>query len=149
MYLNIELLLNRIKYESDEVISNQVINLNDELKKDFNDCETDIIKNKSFIKLNKNINLINYSITFKINDKDNNSTCNIYIGIKDKKTSKINILKGGRNIYNNRLIVDDTIIINYTTLYISEINDELCILINLNTKFKIINDKSILRIINL
>jgi len=32
---NIELLLNRIKYESDEVISNQVINLNDELKKDF------------------------------------------------------------------------------------------------------------------
>ena len=126
-----------------------LFNENNNLKKNFNNNETDIIKNKSFIKLNKNINLINYSISFKNNDKDNNSTCNIYIGIKDKKTNKINLLKGGRSTYNNRLIVDDNIIINYTTLYVSEINDELCILINLNTKFKIINDKSILRIINL
>jgi hypothetical protein len=106
----------------------------------------------SFIKLSKKNNIINYSITFKINNKnDKLSVLNIFLGIQDKKNNKINIIKGGKYTYNlKNNIVDNELIISNTVLYtITDNNDNFCIIVDHNQNYEIISEKSIIKIINL
>jgi hypothetical protein len=105
----------------------------------------------NFIKLKKNNNIINYSITLKINDniKDKNNICSFSLGIRDKN-EKIKIIKGSK-IQCNTLkdSIEDTIIINNTTIYEALDNQELCLIADLTKNCNVVNKKSIIKILNL
>jgi hypothetical protein len=124
------------------------------------DISSDITDSKdsiSFIKLKKNNNIINYSITLKIDSikdlkdikegKDN--ICTFSLGIRDG-TNKIKIIKGSKVQYDIlKDIVDGNIIVNNTILYEALDNHELCLISSLSKKASLINKKSIIKILNL
>ena len=113
---------------------------------------TDSVDSISFIKLKKKNNIINYSLTLKV-DIDNkdikDNICTLSLGIRDG-TNKIKIIKGSKvQIDIKKDIVDNNIIINNTVLYEASDNQELCIIANLSKKIIVVNKKSIIKIINL
>ena len=124
-----------------------LFNNNYDLSSDITDSKDSV----SFIKLNKNNNIINYSITLKVDStkdsKDN--ICTFSLGIKDG-TNKIKIIKGSKVQYD---ILKDTvngnIIVNNTILYEASDNHELCLISSLSKKCILINKKSIIKILNL
>ena len=100
----------------------------------------------SFIKLKKANCIINYSIYLDINNTITNNTCSFSLGVRDKNSSKIRIIKGSKNI----IILDslnNKFIINNTILYSALENDELCLIAELNNKIKINPKKSIIKIL--
>ena len=120
------------------------------------DTSTDITDSKdsiSFIKLNKNNNIINYSITLKVETKDlrdvKNNICSFSLGIRDGN-NKIKIIKGSKVQYDIiKDTVDGNIIVNNTTLYEALENQELCLIADISKKCSLINKKSIIKILNL
>jgi len=106
----------------------------------------------SFIKLNKYNNIINYSITLKIDSKDTrdkDNICTFSLGVRDGN-NKIKIIKGGKVQYDvTKDVVDGNIIVNNTTIYESLENQELCLIANISKKCTLINKKSIIKILNL
>jgi hypothetical protein len=124
----------------------------------FDDFSTDDNKSSnnkiSFIKLLKGNNIINYSLCIDINEINLSQqiTNSIYLGIKDKISSKIRIIKGSKcnfDLNNKYLIINDKIIINNTIIYTSNDNDELCMIIDINSKYKINSSKSLIKILSL
>ncbi len=117
---------------------------------------TDSKESTSFIKLNKNNNIINYSITLKIEMKDikdikdiKENICTISLGIRDG-TNKIKIIKGSKVQCDiQKDAIDGNIIINNTILYEALNNQELCLIANLCKKCTVVNKKSIIKIISL
>lgn len=114
---------------------------------------TDSKDSISFIKLGKNNNIINYSITLKVESKnkdierDNISTFSL--GIRDGN-NKIKIIKGSKVQYDiNKDTIDGHIIINNTILYEALENQELCLIVNISKKCTLVNKKSIIKILNL
>lgn len=110
---------------------------------------------KSFIKLKKNNNIINYSITLKIDtnckdcDKNKDNLCSLSLGIRDGN-NKIKIIKGSKVQYDiNKSVVDSHIIINNIIIYESLENQELCLIASLSKKCTVVNKKSIIKILNL
>jgi hypothetical protein len=108
----------------------------------------------SFIQLGKNNNIINYSITLKVESKDTkDNICTFSLGIRDSNkdnNNKIKIIKGSKVQYDiNKDIVDGYIIVNNTTLYEAPENQELCLIANISKKCTLINKKSIIKILNL
>jgi hypothetical protein len=120
------------------------------------DSSSEIIDMKNsinFIKLGKNNNIINYSITLKVDDKIKDNTkdniCTFSLGIRDKN-NKIKIIKGSKVQYDiNKDTIDGHIIVNNTTLYEALENQELCLIVNISKKCNLINKKSIIKILNL
>lgn len=104
----------------------------------------------SFIKLGKNNNIINYSITLKVDNKDTkDNICTFSLGIRDGN-NKIKIIKGSKVQYDiMKDAVDGNIIVNNTTLYEALENQELCLIANISKKCSLINKKSIIKILNL
>jgi hypothetical protein len=113
---------------------------------------TDIKDNMSFIKLKKKNNIINYSITLKIEKTDfihKENICTFCLGIKDG-SNKIKIIKGSKVQCDiQKDAIDGNIIINNSILYEAQDNQELCLISNLNKKTTIVNKKSIIKILNL
>lgn len=113
---------------------------------------TDSKDSISFIKLYKNNNIINYSITLKIvyNDtKNTDNICTFSLGIRDNN-NKIKIIKGSKVQYDIlKDVVDEHIIINNTILYEALDNQELCLIANISKKCILVNKKSIIKILNL
>lgn len=117
------------------------------------DTSSDITDSKdsiSFIKLKKNNNIINYSITLKVDSKDiRDNICTFSLGIRDG-TNKIKIIKGSKVQYDIlKDVVDSNIIVNNTTLYEALENQELCLIADISKKCTLINKKSIIKILNL
>jgi hypothetical protein len=121
------------------------------------DVSSDITDSKdsiSFIKLKRNNNIINYSITLKVesikDNKDNkDNICTFSLGIRDG-TNKIKIIKGSKVQYDIiKDTVDGNIIVNNTILYEALDNHELCLISSLSKKVFLINKKSIIKILNL
>ena len=116
---------------------------------------TDSKDSISFIKLKRKNNIINYSITLKI-DKINLSSkdikdniCTFSLGIRDG-SNKIKIIKGSKVQCDiQKDTIDGNIIINNTILYEAQDNQELCLIGNLSKKCVVVNKKSIIKIINL
>jgi hypothetical protein len=115
---------------------------------------TGITSNKisPFIKLNGDNIIISYFVQFELNFTPLESTiCSIALGIKTKTDSKIKIIKGtkqyfdlsGPNVINSKLTISNTLI------YSSEINEELCMIIDFSSGCVVNNKKSIMRILNL
>jgi len=103
--------------------------------------------NLSFIKLKKSYCIINYSIHVDVtNYLTINNICSISLGIKDKYSSKIRIIKGSKNIFD---LLNNKFTINSTILYNAEDDDELCLIAELNSKIKINSKKSIIKILTL
>jgi hypothetical protein len=104
----------------------------------------------SFIKLGKNKNIINYSITLKVNSKDcKDNICTFSLGIRDGN-NKIKIIKGSKvQCIVDTDTIDNCIIINNTTLYESTYKQELCLIADISKRCSIINKKSIIKILNL
>ena len=104
-----------------------------------------------FIKLSKNNYLINYSIVFEITSLINKETiCSLALGIKDKKTSKIRIIKGSKiffDINNKSIIINNSININNTIIYFCNTDEELCMIAEINDQIKICSKKSIIKIL--
>ncbi len=113
---------------------------------------TDSKDSISFIKLKKKNNIINYSITLKIDSsvKDSPDTiCTISLGIRDG-SNKIKIIKGSKvQCSIQKDTIDGNIIVNNTILYEASENQELCLIANLNKKCTVVNKKSIIKIINI
>jgi hypothetical protein len=112
---------------------------------------TDSRDSINFIKLRKNNNIINYSITLKVDNyiKEKNTICSFSLGIRDEN-NKIKIIKGSKvqcDILKDT--IDGNIIINNTTLYEALENQELCLISDLNKNCSVINKKSIIKILNL
>lgn len=115
---------------------------------------SDTFIKSSFITLSKNIYIINYYITLKIDDKNafNNNNNNYFfsLGIKNNNLSKVSIIKGSKqhiNIKNN--IINNQIIIKDMLLYEACDNQELCLIVEFNKRSKIIEDKSMIKIVSL
>jgi hypothetical protein len=103
----------------------------------------------SWIKLSKSNNVINFSISLKINGKISNmddSICSFSLGIKDVG-NKIKIIKGSKIQSDIKNSVDNNIIINNTILYESLENQELCLIAKINKNCSIISKKSIIKIL--
>jgi hypothetical protein len=100
----------------------------------------------SFIKLKKSVCIINYSIQFDIiGHQISTNSCSISVGVKERNSSKIRIIKGGKanlDLSNHKLGV----ILNNTILYNAEDGDELCLIADINNKIKINPHKSIIKI---
>lgn len=112
---------------------------------------TDSKDSINFIKLRKNNNIINYSITLKINNstKDKGNICTFSLGIRDEN-NKIKIIKGSKVQCDiTKDTIDGNIIINNTTLYEAIENQELCLIADLSKNCNVIYKKSIIKILNL
>lgn len=125
-----------------------LFNNNYDLSSEITDSKDSI----SFIKLKKTNNIINYSITLKvnINSKDmKDNICTFSLGIRDG-TNKIKIIKGSKIQYDiNKESVDGNIIVNNTILYEALDNQELCLIADISKKCTLINKKSIIKILTL
>lgn len=115
---------------------------------------SDTFIKSSFITLSKNIYIINYYITLQIDNKNtfNNNNNNYFfsLGIKNNDLSKVSIIKGSKqhiNIKNN--IINNQIIIKDMLLYEACDNQELCLIVEFNKRSKIIEDKSMIKIVSL
>ena len=123
----------------------------------FNDFNTDSSNNcdkfLSFIKIKKGNLIINFSISFDIKSKINNQIFSISLGIRDKTSSKIKIIKGSKNYFNpdnNSLIFNNSFQINNTILYACSLDEELCMIGEFDQEMYIINyKKSLLKILYL
>jgi len=116
----------------------------------------------SFIKLKSNNNIINYSLTLKVDnnfkdkdkdkDKDTiNNICTFSLGIKELSgLGKIKIIKGSKVQYDiTKDTIDGNIIVNNTILYHAFDNQELCLITTLSKKCTLQNKKSLIKILNL
>lgn len=123
--------------------------------KDFKDLEENYSNENfnSFIKLSNNNLVINYTISFNIIKVSNKSNiCSISLGIKDKLTSKIKIIKGSTlyfDVSNKSIIVDNKIYLTNTIIYNASKDEELCIIAELNDVCNINNKKSIIKILSI
>ncbi len=121
---------------------------------DFSSESNDKSKNKvSFLKLRKGNNIINYSISIDISDVPTNQTINsVCLGIREKNSSKVRLIKGSKYIFdlsNRSNIYNDKITINNTIIYMSEDLEELCMIADLSSKCKILQSKSLIKIMSL
>jgi hypothetical protein len=85
------------------------------------------------------------TILFNINTL---STFSISVGVREKGSSKIKIIKGSKNIF-DILPNKSLYIINSTVLYSAESGDEICLITDINNKIKINSNKSIIKILTL
>ena len=112
---------------------------------------SDTFIKSSFITLSKNVYIINYYITLKIDDRNiYNNNYFFSLGIKNNELNKVSIIKGSKqhiNIKNN--VNDNQIIIKDMLLYEAYDNQELCLIAEFNKKSKIIEDKSMIKIAQL
>lgn len=107
---------------------------------------------KSFITLKKGKLIINYSITIDLNEISKNKLIGfLSLGIKSKD-SKIKIIKGSKYIFdlsNVSNIIDNKIYITNTIIYLSNNNEELCMIGQLNKNCIINHKKSLLKILSI
>ena len=107
----------------------------------------------SFIKLKKGNIVINYSLYIDvINTVSKSIICSLSLGIKDKVSSKIKIIKGSKYVFdlnNQSLIINNKIQFSNTILYMSNDNEELCMIAELNKKCVINYKKSLIKILYL
>jgi hypothetical protein len=106
--------------------------------------------NKSFIKLQKKYQIINYFITIKMDDycKNNKDYCSFTLGIKENNIIKT--IKSSKTYCLSTSIIDNHITISNTIIYSSSGNQELCLIAQLPLNCRnIIPDKSILQILSL
>ncbi len=124
----------------------------------FNDFSSDNNSNTtsklSFIKLSNGSNIINYSLNIDIDNNiqtQNNPVYSISLGIKEKSNSKVRIIKGSKIFFesNNKNIINNKITINNTILYSSQLGEELCMIVELGPKCKINSSKSLIKILTL
>lgn len=112
---------------------------------------SDTFIKSSFITLSKNVYIINYYITLKIDDRNiYNNNYFFSLGIKNNELNKVSIIKGSKqhiNINNN--VNDNQIIIKDMLLYEAYDNQELCLIAEFNKRSKIIEDKSMIKIAQL
>ena len=117
----------------------------------FENNDNSFEQKKSFINI-KNNNVINYSITFFIEEIPQKSCyCYVYLGIRDKYNSKVRIINCSKCIFdisNTGLIYNNCIVINNNVIYSAQEGDELCLIANLKNRCKIISKKSIIKILN-
>lgn len=100
---------------------------------------------KSFIKLKRSNCIINYSIQIDVMDYlIFNNSCSTSLGIREKHSSKIRIIKGSKNIFD---LVNNKLIVNSTILYNADDGDELCLIAEINNKVKVNPHKSIIKIL--
>jgi len=106
----------------------------------------------SFISLKKSNCIINCSIQLEISNNQFNintlSAFSISVGVREKGSSKIKIIKGSKNIFDiqpNKSLY----IINSTVLYGAESGDEICLITDINNIIKINSNKSIIKILTL
>jgi hypothetical protein len=107
-------------------------------------------KKSSFITLTKNVYIINYYITIMINDKSDEKINNYFcsLGIKNNDVNKISIIKGSKNFINiKNNLHSEFIIIKDTIIYEAPTNQEICLITDFNKKCKIVEDKSIIKIV--
>ncbi len=121
---------------------------------DFSSDSNEKSKNKtSLIKMKRGNNIINYSVTIDLDEVSNISNTNsICLGIKEKNSSKVKIIKGSKYIFdisNKSTIIGNKIILNNTIIYMSQDGEELCMIADLNFKCKIIQSKSLIKILTL
>ncbi len=127
----------------------------------FNDFSSENNSNTTtklpFIKLSNGSNIINYSLNIDIENNLNNlnnSNTQVYsisLGIKEKSNSKVRIIKGSKVFFesNNKNIINNKITINNTILYSSQLGEELCMVVELGSKCKINSSKSLIKILTL
>jgi len=104
----------------------------------------------SSIKLKKSNVIINYFIQIELNSTTLCSTiCSLFFGIKKKSDSKVKIIKGTKYQFDLTKIpiVNNKINISNTILYISDENEELCIVIDFSSYCNISSNKSVIKIL--
>ncbi len=121
---------------------------------DFSSDSNEKSKNKtSFIKMKRGNNIINYSVTIDLEEVSGVSHTNsICLGIKEKNSSKVRIIKGSKYIFdlsNKSIIIGNKITLNNTIIYMSQDGEELCMIADLNSKCKVLQSKSLIKILTL
>ncbi len=137
----------------------------------FNDFSSDNNNNSGeklpFIKLSGGNNIINYSLAIEIDNSSIENYINhkkslnniitpenysVSLGIREKSNSKVRIIKGSKLLFDlteKNPIIGDKITINNTILYLSKPGEELCMIVELGSKFKILPGKSLIKILTL
>ena len=120
----------------------------------FNNFETDENSgNKNlitFIKLPKSNIVINYLIQLELNYTPlSQIICSIALGIRSKTDYKIKIIKGTRQIFDvaNSHIILGTFNLTNTTIYMSEGDEELCMIADLGNVCKVNPRKSLIKLL--
>ena len=120
----------------------------------FNNFETDENSgNKNlitFIKLPKSNIVINYLIQLELNYTPlSQIICSIALGIRSKSDYKIKIIKGTRQIFDvaNCHILLGTFNLTNTTIYMSEGDEELCMIADLGNVCKVNPRKSLIKLL--
>lgn len=120
----------------------------------FNNFETDENSgNKNlitFIKLPKSNIIMNYLIQLELNYTPLSSTiCSIALGIRSKSDYKIKIIKGTRQLFDiaNCHVILGTINLTNTTIYMSEGDEELCMIADLGNVCKVNSRKSLIKLL--
>jgi hypothetical protein len=121
---------------------------------DFSSDSNEKSKNKtSFIKMKRGNNIINYSVTIDLEEVSGIANTNsICLGIKEKNSSKVRIIKGSKYIFdlsNKSTVIGNKITLNNTIIYMSQDGEELCMIADLNSKCKVLQSKSLIKILTL
>ena len=113
--------------------------------------DNDYVKKKSFLRLDNDSNyIINYSIQLKIESSNFNENSFFSLGIKEKNNKNIRIIKGSKQKFNNKLIaINNSIIINNTIIFTSDKDQELCLIAEIGSDVKIINKKSLIKLLKI
>jgi len=107
-------------------------------------------KLNSFIKLFKSNILINYSLQLELNsDLLSDNVFSVALGIKTKLDPKIKIIKGTKYIFtlNDINIINGNLTIQNTTIYLSNYDEELCMIVDFSSTFFINSKKSIIKLL--
>ena len=108
----------------------------------------------SFIKLNKSNNIINYSITLKVNNQIKESSldtiCTFSLGIRELNgTNKVKIIKGSQMQYDIvKNSIDGNLIVSNTVLFNALDNQELCLITTLSKYCTLQPKHSIIKILS-
>lgn len=104
----------------------------------------------SFIKLPKSNIVINYFIQLELNFTSLKPIiCTLALGIRSKYDSKIKIIKGTKHMFNidNSKIMLGYINLIHTTIYMSEGNEELCMIADFGSFCKVNSKKSLIKLL--
>lgn len=113
--------------------------------------DTDYVKQKSFLRLENDCNyIINYSIQLKVEIFNLNENSFFSLGIKEKNNKNIRIIKGSKQQFNNKtMVINNSIIVNNTIIFTSDNDQELCLIAEIGPDVKIINKKSLIKLLKI
>lgn len=138
----------REKNEQKKYVGLSFFEMNDYYDNSDDEDNIDLLEEKQKINLEKDkVYIINYSITISIKNISSQSKYAVFLGIKNKKSDKVNIIKGSKSFFEISDEDNGKIIISNTTMHNNKHESELYVMCQLDDSCTLINKKCYLKLL--